>query len=171
MRVLTESESEIFLAEHNLGDKITHLDPQFSNTEFTADVGRRCAYANMLTNHIFTSEDSIACLNITDWAVWPSSQNMDLFYSYRRYLGEPRLLIEAHFHVFTASEANEFRNILHLGLISLFDIAGVSTTTDFRFYASHDEWIDVANYEGAPWKETTRRFFTKTGGTQKTAPH
>ena len=114
----------------------------------------------MLTNHLLTDENAIACLNITDWAVWPSSQNLDLFYSYRRYLGEPRLLIEAHFHVFTAAEANEFRNILHLGLISLFDVAGASTTTDFRFYASHDEYIDVCWYEGADWQPTMKWFFT-----------
>jgi hypothetical protein len=68
--------------------------------------------------------------------------------------------IDAHFHVFTAAEANEFRNILHLGLISLFDVVGASTTTDFRFYASHDEYIDVAWYEGADWQLTMKWFFS-----------
>ncbi len=46
-----------------------------------------------------------------------------------------------------AVEANEFRDILHPGLISLFDVAGASTTTDFRIYASHDEYIEVIWYE------------------------
>ena len=69
------------------------------------------------------------------------NEYMDLFYAYRRYLGEQRFLRDAHFHIFTAAEANEFRNILHLGLILLFDIAGASTTTDFSFFASHDEYI------------------------------
>jgi hypothetical protein len=159
MYVLTEAEARDFLIENRLGEKLTHLDPQVLHTEFTTDVGRRCAYANLLTNYLITNETSIACLDITDWAVWPSSQNMDLFYAYRRYLGEQRLLIEAHFHVFTAVEANEFRNILHLGLISLFDVAGASTTSDFRFYASHDEYIDVAWYEGAEWQPTMKYFF------------
>jgi hypothetical protein len=71
-------------------------------------------------------------LDITDWGCgrrprrWTCSTLTD---------GISRRLIDAHFHVFTAAEANEFRNILHLGLISLFDVAGASTTTDFRFYA------------------------------------
>ena len=160
MQVLTEFEASRFIMENDLAGKLTRLDRDTSRTEFTTDVGRRCAYADMLTNHLLTDENAIACLNITDWAVWPSSQNLDLFYSYRRYLGEPRLLIEAHFHVFTAAEANEFRNILHLGLISLFDVAGASTTTDFRFYASHDEYIDVCWYEGADWQPTMKWFFT-----------
>jgi len=159
MRVLTEEEARTFLIENNLGERLTHLDPQTSRSEVTSDVGRRCAYANMLTNHLSTSETSVACLDITDWGVWPSSQNMDLFYSYRRYLGEQRTLGDAHFHLFTAAEANEFRNILHLGLISLFDVAGASTTTNFRFYASHDEYIDVLWHEGAPWQETMKWFF------------
>jgi hypothetical protein len=106
MQVLTELEARSFLAANRLGEELTHLTPETSRYEVTADVGRRCAYANMLTNHLITDESSIACLDITDWAVWPSSQNMDLFYSYRRYLGEPRLLMDAHFHLFTASEAN-----------------------------------------------------------------
>jgi len=152
MQVLTPFGARSFLAANGLGEKLSHLFPETARSEFTTDVGRRCAYANMLTNHLITDETAVACLDITDWAVWPSSQNMDLFYSYRRYLGEPRSLIDAHFHVFTAMEANEFRNILHLGLISLFDVAGASTTTDFRFYASHDEYIEVAWYEGADWK-------------------
>jgi hypothetical protein len=161
MQVLTEVEAKEFLVTRGLGEKLLHLDRQACRTEFTSDVGRRCAYANLLTNHLITDEDSVACLDITDWAVWPSSQNMDLFNSYRRYLGEPRLLIDAHFHVFTALEANELRNILHLGLISLFDVAGASTTTDFRFYASHDEYIDVAWYEGAVWQPTMQWFFSR----------
>jgi hypothetical protein len=161
MLVLTEEEAITFLTKHGLGEKLTHLDPEKCTTEFTHDVGRRCFYANLLTNHLVTSPDAIVCLDITDWAVWPSAQNMDMFYAYRRSLGEPRLLMGAHFHVFTASEANEFRNILHLALISLFDVAGASTTTDFRFYASHDSWIDVLNYEGAPWRESSAWFFKK----------
>jgi hypothetical protein len=46
------------------------------------------------------------------------------------------------------------------GLISLFDVVGASTTTDFRFYASHDEYIDVAWYEGADWQLTMKWFFS-----------
>jgi len=159
MTVLTEAEARDFLVKNGLGEKLTNLDPDASHTEFTTDVGRRCAYAKELTSYLITGEDSVVCLDITDWAVWPSSQNMDLFYSHRRYLGEHRLLTDAHFHVFTAAEANQCRNILHLGLISLFDVAGASTSTDFRFYASHDEWIDVSWYEGAPWQETMKWFF------------
>ncbi len=159
MRVLTESEGRSFLTSHGLGEKLVPLDPNRSTSETTSDVGRRCFYANLLTNHLVTTPDAVVCLDITDWAVWPSSQNPDLFYAYRRYLGENRPLIEAHFHVFTACEANEFRNMLHLALISLFDVGGASTTTDFRFYASHDGWIDVLNYEGAPWREESAWFF------------
>ncbi len=159
MQVLDPEEAKHFLIANNFGEKLTRLAPGTFRREVTTDVGRRCAYANMLTNHLITSEGATACLDITDWGVWPSSQNMDLFYSYRRYLGEHRSLKDAHFHVFTAAEANEFRNVLHLGLISLFDVAGASTTTDFRFYASHDEWIQVAWHEDAEWRKTTEWFF------------
>jgi hypothetical protein len=159
MQVLTPEDAKLFLSANGFGEKLTRLAPGTFRIEVTKDVGRRCAYANMLTNHLVTSGSTIACLDITDWGVWPSAQNMDLFYSYRRYLGEHRSLMDAHFHVFAAHEANELRNILHLGLISLFDVAGASTTTSFRFYASHDEWIETAWHADAEWFSTAEWFF------------
>ncbi|MGI4831251.1 MAG: hypothetical protein ACRYFU_24170 [Janthinobacterium lividum] len=162
MRVLTKTEAINFAAQVGLEGKFSHLSPELSRTEFTTDVGRRYAYAQLLTDHLFSDQCSVVCLDITAWAVWPSIQNMDLFYSYRRSLGESRRLIDAHFHVFACSEAKEFRNILHRSLISLFDVAGASTTTDFRFYASHNEWIDLAWQEDAPWTQGMRYFFEQT---------
>ncbi len=159
MRVLTEIEATAFLREYGLGDELAHLDPATCRTETSADVGRRYVWANTLTNHLITDPDTIACLDVKLWGVWPSCQNMDLFYAYRKSLGESRDLMEAHFHVFTAAEAKELRNILHLCLISLFDVAGASTTTQFRFYASHDEWLDVLWFDGADWVETMQWFW------------
>ena len=159
MKVLTEAESIEFLHRLKLGDRLFPLSPDRCHNEVETDIGRRYAYANLFTNQLIDQPESVACVDITDWGVWPNSQNLDLFYSYRNYLGEERPLIDAHFHVFDASEAKELRNIIHLGLISLFDVAGASTTTGFRFYASHDEWIQTALYEGAPWEDTTRWFF------------
>ena len=161
MRVLTQHEAVIFQAEHGLDDSFSHLSPDQSRTEYTTDMDRRCFLANEFTPLLITDSESIVCLNIIDWNVGPSAQELDLFYAHRRSYGEPRLLIDAHFHVFSANEANEFRNILHLALISLFDIAGASTTTDFRFYASHDEWIDVAWHEDAPWSKQVEALFRK----------
>ena len=161
MRVLTPDEAKVFVAEHQLADRLAPLPREGVHTEMTSDVGRRCAYANLLTQQVLTSGESLAVLEISDWGAWESSQNLDLFYSYRRYLGEYRLLNEAHFHVFSANEANEFRNILHLALISLFDVTGASTTTEFRFYASNDEGIDVLWREKDEWRESMEWFIGK----------
>ena len=157
---MSQDERSMFLREHAPGLEFARLNKSLAHREVTLGAGRKCAYANMLTAHLITEEGSLACLDITDWDVFGApAQNMDLFNAYRRSLGESRLLHEAHFHVFQANEANEFRNVLHLALISLFDVAGASTATDFRFYASHDEWIDVAWQDGAPWQETMKWFF------------
>ena len=104
----------------------------------------------MFTEQLITDQTSLACLDITDWNVCTSSTNVNLFYAYRRCLGDTRTLADADFYVFEAAEADQFRNVLHLALISLFDVAGLNTTTDFRFFASHDEYIETAWFEGAP---------------------
>ncbi|MBS1815123.1 MAG: hypothetical protein JSS87_09645 [Acidobacteria bacterium] len=159
MRVLTPEQAETFKIQHGWTDAFDHLAPETSRTQFSTDVGQRCVWANALTNHLIATPDCIAALEISDWAVWPSSQNMDLIYSYRELLGEKRPLIEANFHVFKAHEACQLRNILHISLISLFDVAGASTGTDFSFYASHDEYLEVLWYPEADWVETLSWMF------------
>ena len=161
MLVLTEAESRSWLEEHGLPNRLRALGHERARCDFERGWGRRYIYSNILTNQLISTPDAIACIDITDWAVWPSIQNMDLFYAYRRSLGEERRLIDAHFHVFAAHEANAMRNLLHLALISLFDAAGASTTSEFKFYASHDEWIELSWYEGAPWISEMKWFFGK----------
>src|ERR1700722_14648219 len=76
--------------------------------------------------------------------------------------------IENYFRVACDPDANleslyrsrDCDNILHLGLISLFDVAGASATADFRFHDSHDEYIDVDWYERADWRSTMKWFFS-----------
>jgi len=100
--------------------------------EVTTDFGRRCAYENILTNHLVTDQSTLACWTLQTGLsglqvkiIWTSSIPAEsIWVSYRKYLGEPRPPIDAHFHIFTAAEANEFRNILYLGLISRFDVPG-----------------------------------------------
>jgi hypothetical protein len=164
MLVFTKDESRRWLCEHGLAEELTPLDHERARCAVEKDMGRRYIYSNMVANELISTPESVACVDITDWAVWPSIQNMDLFYAYRRSLGENRLLIDAHFHVFPAHEANAMRNLIHLGLISLFNVAGASTTTDFRFFASHDEWIELSWYEGAPWIPQMKWFFEKDNG-------
>ena len=69
MKVLNPEEAKHFLIANNFGEKLTRLAPGTFRREVTTDVGRRCAYANMLTNHLITSESATACLDITDWGV------------------------------------------------------------------------------------------------------
>ena len=64
---------------------------------------------------------------------------------------EPRLLIDALFNVFTAAEANEFRNI-------------PGRTTDFYFHESNGEYIEVGWYEGADWQPTMKWLFAAIEG-------
>jgi len=159
MLVLTETEARDWLLEHDFGEELTPLGHERARCEFESEMGRRFIYSKIVTNQLISGPESVACVDLTDWAVWPSIQNMDLFYAYRRSLGEERPLIEAHFHIFAAHEANAMRNIIHLALISLFNVAGASTTSDFRFFASHDEWIELSWYEGAPWIPQMQWFF------------
>lgn len=144
MQVLSNAETEEFLQRHTWATRAEELVAEPLSLEVTTDVGRRYAYANFLTAQLLTNPEAIACVDIDDWDVWPSSQNPDLFYAYRRSLGEHRLLHEAHFHVFTANEAIELRNILHIALISLYNVGAASSGTNLRVFASHDEYIQVS---------------------------
>ncbi len=144
MRIVSEADSRAWLfgrwrepftwpaAQRLYGCSVTYLLP--------ADTGRKTALARALSASIDRSGEGL--LWITEWGVFPSSQNMALFDGYRRSLGDDRPLHVAPGHLFQERDSQEVECLLDLVLYffwdaSLFD-AG---TTWLRF--SHDEVFSV----------------------------
>ena len=81
---------------------------------------------------------------ITEWGIWPSSENLHLYYTLRGALGEVRELADVPGHVFLKHE--------HANLVTFLDLAirfgwggflfGYPQSTVMNL--SHDEWLRIA---------------------------
>lgn len=95
--------------------------------------------------------DSPVCVYVTAWGI--ATEHLDLFYGYRRSLGEVRPLVEAPVHVFELSEEDALVSVLSMVLFfswdaSVFDLAGRSL-----LQTSHDGWLEIRTSDAALFKE------------------
>jgi hypothetical protein len=105
------------------------------------DSGRKTALSRLFA-HLLLNKASV-CLYVSGWGIWPSAENLDLFYGYRRTLGETRQLIEAPFHVFESTENDGLVSILCMVLYFIWDAWVFDIEKRALIRISHDEWLEV----------------------------
>ena len=105
------------------------------------DSGKKTALARVVAA-IFASL-SAPTLYIPEWGVWPSSQNLDLFDSYRQAKGETRSLDEAPVHCFSSASEEAFLGILCLALYFVWDAEVFDRDDKCLISISHDEWLEI----------------------------
>ena len=81
-------------------------------------------------------------LRITEWGIWPSSENWHLYYRLRQTYNDHRLLHEAPGHLFLEHEAEDLASFLQIAMQSGWG-GYVLTQADYvNAFFSHDEYID-----------------------------
>jgi len=83
-----------------------------------------------------------ALLWITEWGIWPSSENWHLYYKLRQTYSDPRLLHEAPGHLFLEHEVEDLASFLQMAMLNGWG-GYVLTHADYvNAFFSHDEYID-----------------------------
>jgi hypothetical protein len=80
---------------------------------------------------------------VTQWGVWPSSENFHLFYRLRETYGERRRLHEAPGSLFLDYEAADLATFIELGLLFGWDFYVVPTPKYASAFVSHDEFLEL----------------------------
>lgn len=144
MKIVTEGECLAWLskrldepfqwtsAERTYRESIAYLIP--------GDAGRKTALARALTGMLDPAGEGL--LWITDWGVFPSSENVPLFIGYRRSLGEQRSVHAAPGHVFGEQDTEAVECLLDLILYFSWD-ASVFDANALWLRISHDEVISI----------------------------
>lgn len=91
--------------------------------------------------------DVPVCLYITLWGI--SVEHLDLFYGYRRSVGETRRLIEASFHVFEKTDEEAFISVLCMVLFFFWDASVFDIDGKFLLQTSHDGWLEIRTNDQA----------------------
>jgi hypothetical protein len=105
-----------------------------------SDSGRKTALARALSTVIDCGGEGL--LWITEWGVFPSSENMALFLGYRRSLGDDRSVHAAPGHLFVGHDLQMVECLLDLVLYFFWD-ANVFDSRSLWLRVTHDESVTV----------------------------
>jgi hypothetical protein len=83
-----------------------------------------------------------ALLWITEWGIWPSSENWHLYYKLRNTLGEQRLLQEAPGHLFLQHETEDLASFLQVAMLNGWGGYVLAEADFVNAFFSHDEYVD-----------------------------
>jgi len=122
-------------------DSLPYEFPEGLHYYLPKDAGAKTLLARSLAG--FFADQMDGALWITDWGAFGNLQNQDLFYGYRRSLGETRLLIDAPFHVWSKSEVASIESILGLTLYFFWDALLFKGDRQFVLRTSNDEFFDI----------------------------
>jgi hypothetical protein len=93
---------------------------------------------------------------ITDWGVWPSSENLHLYDRFRQAYGELRLLHEAPGHLCMDYEGAEVVTLAWLALLFGWDAHRIPVGGFARAFVSHHGWIEMALEEESRFRDTCK---------------
>jgi len=95
---------------------------------------------------------------VTDFGIFPSNENLHLYYRLRQSYGDLRLLREATGHLFQEYEDADLASFLQLGIVNGWDMHvfpdlqyGEPDTA--RAFLCHDEWISLHHLQDWAIKE------------------
>jgi len=80
---------------------------------------------------------------VTDFGIWPSSENQHLYYRLRRAFGDAGTLKTAPGHLFAKGEQDDFIAFVHLALEFGWGLNVLSNPTYRWVHASHDGWLRI----------------------------
>jgi hypothetical protein len=83
-----------------------------------------------------------ALLFITEWGIWPSSENWHLYYKLRQTYGDNRQLHEAPGHLFLEHEAEDLASFLQLSMLNGWGGYVLTEANYVNAFFSHDEYVD-----------------------------
>jgi hypothetical protein len=79
---------------------------------------------------------------VTEWGIWPSSENLHLFYRLRESYGERRHLHDAPGHSFLGHENADLATFIQVALQSGWGFYLVASPSYYSAFASHDEYVN-----------------------------
>jgi hypothetical protein len=79
---------------------------------------------------------------ITEWSIWPSSENWHLYYRLRQGYGDRTLLHETPGHLFLEHEAEDLASFLQIAMLNGWGGYVLTHANYMNAFFSHDEYIN-----------------------------
>ena len=154
MRFYTEQECKSYIAyrEHDILDRNSPSNVTVWYPPNPADLGfswiaRSISYRDPIL------------LWITEWGIWPSSENWHLYYRLRQSYGDQQLLPEAPGHLFLDYERADLASFLQIAVTNGWGGYIIAGSADpwYAFF-SHDEYIEFHADEDAHLADVKKNY-------------
>jgi hypothetical protein len=159
MRLYTASECEEWLSGRHR-EKPT-ATPEIPSERFAYPNQPYAVYcrAHWIASSITFRQPTL--LWITEWGIWPSSENWHLYYKLRHSYGDARLLHEAPGHLFLEHEAEDLASFLQVSMLNGWGGYVLTHANYMNAFFSHDEYIDFFVGPGGNLEEVREQFRSK----------
>jgi transglutaminase-like putative cysteine protease len=140
MRFYTEQECKTWLSDRKREKPDKLKDIHVEHVDYPPEPHRIFYIAHWIATHLTYRRPVL--LWITEWGIWPSSENWHLYYKLRQSYGDLRLLHESPGHLFLEHEAEDLASFLQIAMLNGWG-GYVLTQADYvNAFFSHDEYID-----------------------------
>jgi hypothetical protein len=139
VRFYTNEESEEWLRDRKRLKPDAVLENQVEQFNYQPEPHRIFSMAHWIANSLTYRMPTL--LWITEWSIWPSSENWHLYYKLRHSYGDLRLLHEAPGHLFLEHESVDLASFLQIAMLNGWG-GYILTQADYvNAFFSHDEYI------------------------------
>lgn len=140
MRFYTSEECRTWASGLGLPDSEASFPPDFSSFRCAVPFDRLRRFSREIAAAL---QDFDSCLlEVTASGIWPSTENLHLYYRLRQSYGDARLLEEAPGHLFLTYEFEDLATFVQVCLMFLWDARLLTNADYLRVELSHDEFVE-----------------------------
>ena len=140
MRFCTKEECETWLSDQQRQKPDLMPDVRVERIEYPPEPYRVFFFAHWIASQLTHRRPTL--LFITEWGIWPSSENWHLYYKLRRSYGDDRQLHEGPGHLFLEHEAEDLASFLQLSMLNGWGGYVLTEANYVNAFFSHDEYAE-----------------------------
>jgi hypothetical protein len=154
LRFYTRKECELWLSGKERKKPNLIPDVRVERIEYPPEPYRVFYFAHWISSELTYRKPTL--LFITEWGIWPSSENWHLYYKLRQTYGDTRLLHEAPGHLFLEHEGEDLASFLQVCMLNGWGGYVLTDANYVNAFFSHDEYINFFGDENANLLEIRR---------------
>jgi len=159
LRFYTKEESDKWLSDRQRGKPDLMEGVSVERMEYPSEAHRFFFVARCIASQLTFRRPAL--LLITEWGIWPSSENWHLYYTLRRSYSDFRLLHEAPGHLFLEHEVEDLASFLQLSVLNGWGGYRLTEMDYVNAFLSHDEYIDFFAEKSSNLPDLAKVFGTR----------
>lgn len=140
MRFYTAQQCEEWLAQRSRVRPDTIKSPHWETFDYPCKGYQFFAVARAIAHSITFRQ--LTLLWVTEWGIWPSSENWQLYYKLRQTYGDFQLLQDVPGHLFLEYESEDLSTFLQLAMLNGWGGYILTEANYVNAFFSHDEYIE-----------------------------